>query len=266
MSNIKDIGQVARYKPLARCGMEELAARQKTIVPSGGVLFARNADREEKDAARQKVLDLFHPNQWPGQLNMLTMPGLHWRFERKLLGTREGDWFRKAGPNRTNFTGVENDRSIYFASVTQMPGLCTKRALVKLMRPENNKFFFEMGVKTKFASYFFTNIDDLMRHDWTVGNPYHKRDLVGWDAAWLDFTGPMSVERLAILERFYHQFVRKILIVTVLKARWNKATNNAIERAGGHTPWLHKRLGGELIHDIEYYDTSPMAQIAIRHP
>ena len=36
----KSIGQVANYKPLTALGMEELAARQRLIQPSGGVLFA----------------------------------------------------------------------------------------------------------------------------------------------------------------------------------------------------------------------------------
>src|SRR6516162_3200115 len=92
----KGIGEVANYKPLGRCGMEELAARQRSITPSGGVLFARNTDREEKAAARQLVLDLFHPDRWGPSLRILTMPSVHWRFERKLLAMRQPGWMRDA--------------------------------------------------------------------------------------------------------------------------------------------------------------------------
>ena len=44
---------------------------------------------DEKVAARQRVLDIFHPDRWPDRIHMLTMPSVQWRFERKLLATRE---------------------------------------------------------------------------------------------------------------------------------------------------------------------------------
>ena len=59
----KSIGEVATYRPLTDCGMEELAARQRTLKPSGGVQFVRTIDRVEKDAARQILLDMFHPDR-----------------------------------------------------------------------------------------------------------------------------------------------------------------------------------------------------------
>jgi hypothetical protein len=240
--------------------MEELAARQGTIEPSGGVLFARNVDGEEKTKARQLVLDLFSPEKWDRHLNMLTMPGVHWRFERKLLGSREPGWMQKASPRRTHFTGVENDRAIYFAAATQMPGLTTPHALVKPVK--RGRFpFAEMAIKSRYAAYFFANVDDFLRHTWQKAE-YRERS--GWDAAWLDYTGPLNLERLASLTHFYNNYVREVLIVTVLKARWNRETSVALEKAGGHSELLRARLPGNVIHDIEYQDTSPMAQFAIR--
>jgi hypothetical protein len=251
---MKSIGQVAYQKPLAKLGMEELAARQHTLQnPSGGIAFARNVDGEQKTAAREKVLELFTRGRWPGHLHMLTLPGIQWRFERKLLGVREVGWLRKERPNGTYFTACENDRAIYFAAVAQMPGLHTPESELKRIKHYS---FAEMGVKTSYASFFFGNADDMMALDcWNSG----------WHAAWLDYTGPLTVERMALIRTFFHRYVNNTLIVTALKARWNEATSRAIEKAGGHSQWLRKHLDGEILHDIEYIDTSPMAQFAVRH-
>lgn len=248
------------FKPLHAYDMEELAARQRSLIPRGGVLFARNVDGEAKSAARDLVLNLFAPDRWPDHLHMLTMPGLQWRFERKLLGMREVGWMaqQKPHPKRTFFTAAENDRAIYYSAVTQMPGLHTPlRAISKFP-------FAERAVKTHYASFFFANIDDMLAYDWQghKGRPHNNRNQ--WDAVWLDYTGPMTVERLALVAEFYRRYVRSILVVTVLKARWNDQTVAAIKRAGGHAEWLREHLPGEVLHDVEYHDTSPMAQIAVR--
>jgi hypothetical protein len=251
VSGIKTIGQVATYKPLSRLNMEELAMRQRSIKASGGIEFARTTERDQKDAARQQIIDMFSLSVWPGRLRMLTMPGLDWRFERKLLGRREGNWMHKRAPERTYFTCVENDRALYYASVAKIPGVDTRGAKLTILQPPK---FAEYGLKTKFiGGYFFANMDDLMRS-------------TGWtfDAAWLDYTGPMSVERLKLIESFYQRSVYNILIVTVLRARWTQAAVEAIERAGGHSEWLHAHLPGEVLHNLEYNDTVPMTQFAVR--
>lgn len=43
----------------------------------------------------------------PGELRVLTMPGLHWKFEEKLLS------YRMMHRGTTHFTAVENDRIIF---------------------------------------------------------------------------------------------------------------------------------------------------------
>jgi hypothetical protein len=248
--SFKSIGQVAAYKPLYKCGIEELAAHYGNADPSGGVMFARTAeDRPEKDTARQLILDLFARDKWDRHLRMLTMPGLHWKFERKLLGKREGDWFRRKAPKRTLFTCVENDRPIYYSAVTHMPGSQTPGSLIKPARCD----FGERGVKTKYASFFFANVDDLMACGWS-----------GWDAVWLDYTGPLTVKRLRLIADFYERCVGEILIVTAMKARWPAETGAAIAKAGGHSEWLREHLAGEVLHDIDYFDTVPMVQFAVR--
>lgn len=239
------------YKPLYRCNIEELAAMQISR-PSSGVMFARNPDREQKDMARGKIIGLFSKIAWPRPLSILTMPGLDWKFERKLLGRREGDWGNGQCAQRTQITSVENDRYIYYSAATKIPGLNTRRALTKILPPAS---FAERTISTRFIERFhFANVDDLMQETDEV-----------WDAVWLDYIGPLTNERLRLIQRFYQRSVRSVLIVTARKARWNRDTSNAIERSGGHSQWLRKYLEGDVLHDIEYFDTSPMAQFAVMH-
>lgn len=247
----RSVGQVTAYKRLRDCNIEELAAIQQ-VRPSGGIMFARNPDRQHKDEARQKILDLFLPDQHPEPLKILTMPGLDWRFERKLLGKREGDWMRKEKPQRTHITACENDRFIYYSAVHKIPGLHTRRALTAMRDPAP---FAEQSVGTKFVHRFhFANVDDLMAE---------SDD--SWDAVWLDYIGPLTIERLRLISQFFDASVRKTLIITALKARYNKATSQAIQSAGGYFEWLRKHLTGNVLHEHEYFDTSPMAQFAISH-
>jgi hypothetical protein len=246
----KSIGEVANYKSVSQCGMEELAFRQRSLKPTGGVLFARNADGDEKREARQSVLDLFHPDKWNRPLHMLTMPSVQWRFERLLLATREEGWLRTSSPRRTFFTSVENDRSIYFAGIAQMPGVHTPDPLIRRAKIA----FAEQAVRTKYAAFLFATIEDLMRHDWEKG----------WHAAWLDYTGPLTTERMEIISNFYKRYISEILVITALQARWDKNTSENIDGAGGYFPWLRQQLPGEVLHEIEYFDTSPMAQFAVR--
>ena len=257
--SFKTLRQIAPYKSLTRCGMEELAQNARDIDPTGGMLFARGKNREQKDIARERILELFTLEAWPDHLGMLTMPGVDWRFERKLLGMREPGWMNKREyPSKTGITCIENDRSIYHGAIAEMPGLQTFKALTKVKTPPP---FAERALKTKFIKrFYFANVDELMNE--TVTENWRAQ----FDAVWLDYTGPMSVDRLRIIERFYAQSIRRVLIITVLKARWNKDSSRAIERAGGHSEWLRKHIPGEILHEIEYSDTTPMMQIAIRKP
>lgn len=239
-------------KPLSQCDMEELAAYQRTAEPSGGVMFARNTERNQKELARDRLIELFAMEAWSGHLHILTMPGLDWRFERKLLGHRECGWTVKLEwPKHTRIVSIENDRSIYYSAVANMPGAATRNALISIRSPAN---FAEFTVKTKFIKRFhFGNVDDLMRDGSHV-----------FDAAWLDYTGPMTVDRLKLISAFYRLAVRHTLIVTMLRGRWNKQAGEAIAKAGGHSEWLSKGLPGEVLHYLEYNDSSPMAQFAVR--
>jgi hypothetical protein len=260
MGGFRTIDGVAERKPLARCNMEEVAAYQRAIEhrgPSGGVLFARTEDREQKEEARKLILRLCGGIEWPGRLTILTMPGLDWMFERQLLGYRETKWTTAMEhPARTHIYSVEVDRAIYFGAIDKMPGRLTRNAVLSVKKPP---YFAEHSVKTFFIKRFYlANVDHLMQEALRDLDPLH------FDVAWLDYTGPLSIERVKLIAAFFKRCVDFTLIVTALKARWNRETSDAIERAGGHSQWLREHLPGEVLHDIEYQDTVPMEQYAIR--
>jgi hypothetical protein len=82
--------------------------------------------------------------------------------------------------------------------------------------------------------------------------------------AWLDYTGPLSIERMKLIRRFWMHGRCRTLVVTSLKARWNKETSETIARNGGPLAWHRARLLGTVLHEIEYQDgASPMVQFAI---
>lgn len=250
--SFKTIEQVAQYRALPRCGAEELAAHLVSAPVSGGIAFARKREHSEKDEARQSILDLFMPEVWPGQLSMLTLPGVEWEFEKKLLHRREGKWHLKAEPDCTDFTCIENDRAIYHGAVFSMPGLSHQWSVLAQLpgTPFSERGMFNSWI----GAFYFGNVDDIM----ACGT--HS-----FDAAWLDYTGPMSVVRLAKIRKFFEHNIRSTLIITSLKARWNLETSGRVSRAGGVNKWLAKSLGGEVLHDLEYQDGhSPMAQLALR--
>ncbi len=256
----KSLEEVAAYRPLTRCGLEELAVHQITATPSGGVLFARKKERGEKDEARRYIVDLLGDKEAFPTLSMLTMPGLDWRFENKLLGRREGNWYggKATSAACTKLTCIENDRSIYHAAMLQMPGMKNWKNRWRQTNPVIN-----VKPGTKFAErdignpwiedYYFGNVDDLM------ATPPKQ-----FDAAWLDYTGPLSIERLALIQRFFQSSVNGVLVVTALRARYNVKTSAAIIRAGSYSDWFWQSMPGVKLHEINYQDgVSPMAQFAV---
>lgn len=247
----KSIGEIAFRRRLRDCSIEELAVEQIMRSPSGGVLFARNTERENKDAARLEIINLFRRDRFPKSLSILTLPGLEWKFERKLFGQREGDWYRMDKPRRTYFTCIENDRMLYHAAVTKMPGLHHIGSLTRVLPATE---FAEKTVANPWIRrYFFGNVDDLM-----------QQQAMQFDGAWLDYTGPMSLKRLKIISAFYDKCIRHTLVITSLKARWNREMSSAIAHAGGHSALIINHLHGTVEHDLEYQDSgSPMSQIAI---
>ena len=168
MGGYRTIDGVAEHKPLSRCNMEEIAAYQRAIErrghghgPSGGVMFARTEEREQKEQARKLILRLCGGIEWPGRLTILTMPGLDWMFERQLLGYRETKWTTQMEhPARTRIYSIENDRAIYYGAIDKMPGRLTHNALLSVKSPP---YFAQHSVKTLFVKRFYlADVDHLM--------------------------------------------------------------------------------------------------------
>jgi hypothetical protein len=243
------------YKRLGQCNIDELAAQQvmneRNRRSTGGVLFARkdeHQDHDQKDAARNAILELLTLKHQPKPLSILTMPGLAWTFEVGLLRQREKSWRNQQMTESMRLTCVENDRFIYYSGATKMPG--NKTGVIRsLPRPAYAERAMGNGL---IDCYAFGNVDDLMKTGET------------FDFAWLDYTGPLTVERMKIIQTFWRDSVRDTLIVTSLKARWNRRTSDTIKRKGGCMNWLRASLPGAVVHEIEYQDgASPMVQFAV---
>lgn len=241
------------YKPLAQCSMEELAAYQRWKDGRhqvGGVAFARKEEQGGKNAARRAVLKLLTREQKPNpKLSILTMPGVDWKFETALLWQRNSYWKKTKTAKAMRFTCIENDRLIYYSALTRIPR--NERCVIRSIdRPSYAECATSQGIIDR---YIFANVDDLMQ------DPGES-----FDVAWLDYTGPLSVDRMKIIERFWQERVRDTLVVTALKARWTKETSLVIDRHGSCLAWLRAKLPGRVLHEIEYQDgASPMVQFAI---
>ena len=268
MSRPLTLEMIGKARPLSQCGMEEIAIHQLTARPTGGILFARATERGHKDEARRYLVDLLGDTERFPKLKVLSMPGLDWRFETKLLGRREGDWaMSKRNPQRTTLTCIENDRAIYQGAVTRMPGMARHwkhhqwRTTNDAIRMETPPDWAECSISNRWVDrYHFANVDDLM-----AGLP---RDTT-FDAAWLDYTGVMTVRRLQIVQRFYQHHIRSggVLAITALKARWSTPTVRAMDAAGGYSEWLQASIQGHVDHEISYSDTgSPMHQLCVIKP
>lgn len=231
--------------------LRDAALYSPAPLPSGGAMFAATERRDQKHAARTRIADLFHWSAWPGRLNILTMPGTEWQFERLLLSVRERKWTRLERPVRTSITAVESDKQIFNMACRKIPGVG-----LSTIRPVRPYSFAEQALKTSFATLFLANIDDFMCHLWAGG---------GWDAAWLDYTGPMTVERIKLISEFYPKFIKSTLIITAMHGRWSKDVSSEVKDAGSYLKWLQRYLPGETLHYIEYCDTAPMVQFAVRH-
>lgn len=242
------------YKAQARCSIDELAAEQaakdRYSRVYGGVSFARKDDSagdDGKRAARNAIAALLTLDAMPGCISLLTMPGIDWHFEGKLLKLREPNWRHEPMTQTLRLTCVENDRLVYYSATTRMPG---KHTLMRVLdRPGYAERSMGNGIIDR---YEFANVDDLMQSGET------------FDFAWLDYTGPLSVKRMAIIEAFWRSRVRHTLVVTSLKARWNRETSDTIARHGGPMDWMRRRLPGVELHALDYNDTSPMIQFAVR--
>lgn len=265
--------------PLATMTMGELASWASCLTKATpGMNYARKNDLSEKEKARVAVLNLFTKDEWFKGLSILTMPGMSWGFERMLLLMRErrkralGDGGKR--PERTYICAIERDEAIYRASFNWMPG--AKHSLAQL--PQRDDLPLSMRTYAV-ARYHRISFEDLVDAPW--GKPF--------DAAWLDFNGPITSQRMEKIARFWHDNVRWRMVLTWMNARYDaeavKQIGEVSERSGmgdslvgnQNVPlgpkgvnvfgWVEGLLGRKssirVLHRISYRDTSPMLQLAV---
>lgn len=265
MGNFLTLEQITQYKRLSECNIEELAAEQaarerRNAQLTSGVAFARKDNQETEESrkgrARGVVLDLLGKTNFP-ELKILTLPGIKWKFETRLLFKREGaNWRHHKMAHNTKITACENDRYVYYSAAPTMPRGRGERGVLRQL-PGNG--FTERSLMNDWVTYHFCNVDDYMRaHDGAVK----------FDFVWLDYTGPMTMERRVLVSRFFERCVRSSMVVTSLRARWNSDTSLSITKSGGLSQWMKNAFkGAQVLHDIEYQDgPSAMTQIGFAHP
>lgn len=280
--------QIAKYErndpvggSLAEMTIHELAswaACLNKITP--GMAYARKANYTEKEKARVAVLRLFSKREWFNGLSILTMPGITWGFERMLLLMREprkralGDLGRKT--KRTYITAIERDETIYRASLNWIPG--GQESLCQLSATDERPLSIRTYAINRYHKISFEDFTDA----WWV-KPY--------DAAWLDFNGPITSQRMERIARFWREKIRWRMVLTWMDARYDAEAIRQIGEVKEHSDdgpltdprivngepssgsrkgvygWIEGCLGFKssirVLHRIAYRDTSPMLQLAV---
>lgn len=232
---------------LADATMHEVADRLAAMKSvDSGVAYARGM-HVEKSTARRAVRGLFTRQMWPKSLSILTMPGLDWTFEDALLRSREGNFYDhrgERGPRRTFITAIERTEAIYRAAVKKMPGLLNG------LKQKESPPYATASLKTpQIMRFHRCEFERLADH-------YVKHREHGFDAAWLDFTGPLTNDLMDLMTVFFHAAIRWRLVVTSLAARWPAGTRDAFR----WHPYPANRLW-----TMTYADNSPMVQVAFEH-
>lgn len=202
-----------------------------------GAIHMLVKDSREKWAARQKVLGAFIYRL--GNLRVLSMPSLLWYFERDLFRQRD-----LMGVPTEIYT-VENDAPVYQLSVVKMPG---KSRGIKQISPH--------AISTdRIACHYFTSAESFITDE----------SCPTFDAAWLDFTGIMSNDRMAAIKHFWETRCTWRLAITSLNGRFRpESLARAIEKAGGLSAYTIKCLGGKVVSEHSYSDgQSAMSQVIL---
>lgn len=233
--------------------METLAAIAR-VSDTPGLNFARasqhEGSRKMKDDARSQVLSALSPAVWPGSLSILTMPGVQWRFERLLLKKRETEEALVNGkPRRTFITAIEREAPIYTAALLDIPGW--PRGIKHL---PGDLPLAGCSLRTEIISRFH-----LMKFE-----EFAAVSKADFGAAWLDFTGPLTIDLLEAV-RIFWPHVRRRFTVTFLDARYCKRVGARLNTAGGAAALLQVICpNSTLIKDHKYQDGVPMRQVTLK--
>lgn len=238
--------------------MDVLAA---CIRPTSGVRFARvEGDRPEKGAARGSVIgDMLRTFGTTEVIRVLTFPGLRWEFEKQLLRARGVDSERddvisrlRQGAMRTALLALEREPAVYAASLPRMPG----RNLFTV-RQDPPPEWAVASVHTKLVAQYACA--DFAK---CAENP-----TVDVDAAWLDFSGPLSLRAVGALRALWRRGRLRFVAVTCMRGRHSAEVSRYLEQHKGHAEFLASALrGGTVDRVTEYADGTPMVQVHIsRH-
>lgn len=215
-----------------------------------GVHFARRESDTAKAKARGRVLHYiqrFHEKR--RRLNILTMPGVDWTFEKALIGAREHGGGKRY-PRYTFITAVESSHAVWTAALVTMP-LGFGALITDLPTPTG----VTAAVRSKVISRFYCcDVEDYINSD----------TMYPLDAAWLDFCGPITERRLQAINVLWERRGVKTLVVTSLKARWPRETAQAVKRDGLLSTIVAATPKASVIAEHEYRDGSPMHQVVLR--
>jgi hypothetical protein len=248
------------YHNLEEASIDEVVAdfnlSGQALKRHSGVAFARkihgsSINLSGKDSARGRLISLYDSDKWPMGLDMLTMPGLKWIFERQILQRRGR--LPGAGRNlnhayckaKTNFTCVENDEMIYRGAIKYIPSYSDsslKMVSTRCLRTNLIK------------NYLAIDVEDYIEHPMC---PF-------FDAAWFDFTGFLTERRLEGLKHFWQNNCGLHLTLTTLAARWSTYISSKIKQAGGLGQLISSSLEGSTVfNEFNYFDGIPMHQITL---
>lgn len=236
--------------------METLAAivnqdrRNGNMTP--GVAFARHVvtqHREQKfckkDGERGIVVNMFMKDQWPESLSIVTMPSVHWRFEKAILRQREGEGKL---PKKTFITAIEREPAIFTASLKYIPG--ADQGLTHLPGDIPKTHY---TMKTPIISrYHLTSFED-----------FAEVNTKKFGGAWLDFTGPLT-DRLFEMIPHFSNYIKRTLVITMLNARWSRDISDRVTRANGVDKLLASRMPFMKLEKVRrYQDNVPMIQLKL---
>lgn len=227
------------FHKLTNASLEEVAAavRLRREATPGEAFIQKlhnhpEAERVKAFYSRGPVMSLYH--EFPGTLRILTLPGLKWIFERRLLKWRSKNLLE------TQITAVESDPAIYRAALAWMPG-------TELSVRDSNT------VISNVAWYEHTTFEELI-----------ERGPLSIDGAWLDFNGPLSMRKLEAIWALWQQ-VADSIVVTFLTARAPRDITAQYIRRGGWGGIFQSLLGlpKEKVEVSYYLQHNWMCQIAI---
>ncbi len=202
------------------------------------------------------------------KLRFMSMPGKFWRFEFRLMNQ-----LLKRRDKLIYVTGFERDENVILGGAGYVPHCMNTSEMPKT---PGFRCFNALGVryfKTNRARWINMDVTSALTLDDSFFRYKDAKDFIGkygcnsamafwlkkfcgWDAAWLDFYGPVSESIGQALSRLYIHCRRDCIpvAVTVLKGREFAGLNVSDRKA-----WLVDRLtsgyGTELV-KVEYFEYS----------